>query len=194
MRRSRLHPLGRRRPPCAPRNGKKHTAVVTFIDGPPCVTIATVEGRHEIALIRQQNKQRPNADGTVTHYGRWAYPDDPIVPVHLRGAHTLIRFNSTDEEIAAGKRRTRAGRVIPAGDPDFPSTYGSRNNTENRHHQLKLSLPNKRLNVCGINRVRRRMLAHYLTKNLDAAIAWHERTGGDVSHLFTLPPSLADAA
>ena len=126
-------------------SGAKHTAVVTFIDGPPCVTIATVEGRHDIELVRGQNKPRHNADGTVTHYAHWAYPDDPIVPAHLRGAHALIRFSPTDEELASGRTRSRAARMIPRGDPDFPPTYGSRNNTENRHHQLKLSLPNKQI-------------------------------------------------
>lgn len=175
-------------------SGTEHTAVVTFVDGPPCVTVATAEGRHEVSLVRGQTKRRPNADGTFTFYGQWAYPDEPLVPAPLRGAVAWIRFNSTDAEIVAGRRRTRAGRIIPAGDPDFPVTYGSRNNTENRHHQLKLMLPNKRLNVCGINRVRRRMVAHFLAKNLEAALAWHERTGGDISHLFAQPPSLADAA
>ncbi len=176
------------------RSGGKHTAVVTFVDGTPCVTVATAEDRHEVQLARRQNKRRPNADGTYTFYGTWAYPDEPIVPAHLRGATTLIRFNSTDDEIATGRRRTRAGRVIPAGDPDFPVTYGGRNNTENRHHQLKIGLPNKRLNVCGINRVRRRLIAHFFTKNLEAALAWHERTGGDIRHLFAQPPPVADAA
>lgn len=168
--------------------GGKHTAVVTFVDGPPCVTIATAEGRHELRLTRGQIKRRPNADGTHTFYGEWSYPDQPIVPAHLRGATTLIRLNSTDDEIATGRRRTRAGRGIPAGDPDFPVTYGARNNTENRHHQLKIGLPNKRLNVSGIHRVQRRLIAHFLAKNLEAALAWHERTSGDISHLFAQPP------
>lgn len=74
------------------------------------------------------------------------------------------------------------------------ATSGGRNNTENRHHQLKIGLPNKRLNVCGINRVRRRLISRFFTKNFEAALAWHERTGGDISHLFAQPPPIADAA
>ncbi|MFM7245327.1 MAG: hypothetical protein ACKO40_14305 [Planctomycetaceae bacterium] len=176
------------------RTGHQHTAVITFVDGPPCVTIATAEGRHETPLTRGQNKRRPNANGTYTFCGEWSYPDEPIVPAHLRGATTLIRFNSTDNEIATNRRRTRAGRIIPAGDPDFPVTYGGRNNTENRHHQLKIGLPNKRLNVSGINRVRRRLTAHFLARNIEAALAWHERTRGDITPLLAPPPTLADTA
>jgi hypothetical protein len=168
--------------------GAKHQAVVTFVDGTPHVTVATAEDRRPIPLERRQIKRRPNADGTFTFYGEWEYPDQPIVPLHLRGATTWIRFNSTADEIAVNRRRTRAGRLIPPGDPDFPVTYGGRNNTENRHHQLKLELRNKRLNVCGINRVRRRLIARYLAENLEAALAWHERTGGDISYLFAQPP------
>jgi len=141
-----------------------------------------------------RGSRRKNDDNTFTIYGFWAYPDTPIVPAHLRGATTLIRFNSTPEEIAAGRRRTRAGRTIPPNDPDFPRNYGGRNQTENRHHQLKLKLPNKRLNVVGLERVERRMVSRYLAKNLEAAIAWQERTGGDISHLFTEPPPLAYTA
>ena len=56
------------------------------------------------------------------------------------------------------------------------------------NHQLKIGLPNKRLNVSGIHRVQRRLIAHFLAKNLEAALAWHERTSGDISHLFAQPP------
>jgi hypothetical protein len=97
------------------RSGGKHTAVVTLVDGPPFVTVATAEDRHDVQLRRCQNKRRLNADGTYTHYGIWAYPDEPIVPAHLRGATTLIRFSSTDDEIAS-RCVPRARHPQPGGD------------------------------------------------------------------------------
>jgi hypothetical protein len=38
------------------------------------------------------------------------------------------------------------------------------------------------------------MVSHFLAKNLEAAVAWQERTGGDISHLVTQPPPLANTA
>ncbi len=58
----------------------------------------------------------------------------------------------------------------------------------------KSALPNKRLNVVGLPRVQLRMHAWQLAVTLGAAIAWHQRTGGDINHLFAQPPPLADAA
>lgn len=175
-------------------SGTKVPMVITAVDGTPCITIATAEDRHEIGLKRIQTKIRPNADGTFTLGGFWAVPDEPIVPRHLRGAKVCIRHNSTAEEIARKRPRTRALRPIPSTDPDFAALYGVRNDTESKHHVMKSALPNKRLNVVGLNRVRLRMHAWQLALTLGAAIAWHQRTGGDISHLFAQPPPLADAA
>jgi hypothetical protein len=90
--------------------------------------------------------------------------------------------------------RTRALRPIPSTDPDFAALYGVRNDTESKHQVMKSVLLNKRLHVVGINRVRLHMHAWQLAVTLGAALAWHERTGGDISHLFAHPPPIADAA
>jgi hypothetical protein len=54
-----------------------------------------------------------------------------------------------------------------------------RNDTESKHHIMKSVLPNKRLNVVGLNRVRLRMHAWQIGITLGAALAWNTRTGGD---------------
>lgn len=59
---------------------------------------------------------------------------------------------------------------------------------------MKRVLPNKRLNVVGLQRVRLRMHAWQLAVTLGAAIAWHQRTDGDISPLFAQPPPLTEAA
>jgi hypothetical protein len=175
-------------------DGTKTPMVITAVDGTPCIMIATAEGRHEIELKRSQTKIRSNADSTFTVGGWWSIPDQPLVPRHLRHAKAWIRHNSTEDEIARKKPRTRALRPIPSTDPDFAALYGVRNDTESKHHIMKSVLPNKRLNVVGLNRVRLRMHAWQLGLTLGAALAWHTRTGGDISHLFAQPPPIADAA
>lgn len=174
--------------------GSKTPMVVTAVDGTPCITIATAEGRHEIGLCRYQTKIRPNADGSHTVGGHWKIPDEPIVPVHLRSAVVWIHHNSTPDDLARKKPRTRALRPIPASDPDFAKLYGVRNDTESKHHVMKRVLPNKRLNVVGLQRVRLRMHGWQLAVTLGAAVAWHERTGGDLGHLFAQPPPFTQAA
>lgn len=174
--------------------GAKVPLVITAVDGTPCIMIATAEGKHEIELERSQTKIRRNADGSFTVGGWWTVPNPPVVPHHLRGAKVWIKHNSTDDDLARKKPRTRALRPIPSTDPDFAALYGVRNDTESKHHVMKSVLPNKRLNVVGLNRVRLRMHAWQLSVTLGAALAWHERTGGDISHLFAQPPPVADAA
>ena len=41
--------------------------------------------------IRREESDTP-------HYGHYAMPDTPPVPTHLRGASTVIRLNSLDNE------------------------------------------------------------------------------------------------
>jgi hypothetical protein len=59
---------------------------------------------------------------------------------------------------------------------------------------MKQALPNKRLNVVGLNRVKLRMHAWQLAVTLGAALAWQERTGGDLNHLFAHPPPATEHA
>ena len=64
-------------------------------------------------------------------------PDTPPVPTHLRGASTVIRLNSLDNEAGSSTLRTRALRAIPEGDADFDRLYGIREDVESAFADLK---------------------------------------------------------
>ena len=74
-----------------------------------------------------------------------ALPHNPVVPKKLRGATTVVRFNSTDEEIhntPNHTRRTRMLRPIPEADNDF-KIYGAREDIESMFGDLKYKTRSK---------------------------------------------------
>ena len=53
------------------------------------------------------------------------------------GLRLSIRFNSTDQEVIAGRRRTQALRAIPETDADFAELFGMREDMEAMFADLK---------------------------------------------------------
>ena len=110
-------------------DGTPHSHDVIAFNGSPAVTLTDRRGDAWIvALDRQRIKWTRNGRRCIAS-GRYAIPADSAVPAPLRGAVTTIRFNSNDNEIGNGTRRTRALRPIPADDPAF-AVYGERNDAE----------------------------------------------------------------
>ena len=94
--------------------------VITAIDGTPCVTLPTPDGPKVIELQRRQTKIRRLANGNHTVGGFWRIPDVPEAPKAHRGMEVWVHHNSTPDEIARKKPRTRALRVIPRATPTSP--------------------------------------------------------------------------
>ena len=164
---------------------------VHFVDGPPCVTFIDGEGDHCYQPLRCIKRSRiKNKTATSEElpsyrwYGMWEVPENPLLE-QLVGAKVRIRPDSPLDEIEgnAGKR-TNAHRVCPPSDPYFGEVFGVREDAESLFANLKTPLLHRRLPCVGRNRVRADLLGSQGIAVIRALIAWHERTGGDVSPFF----------
>ncbi len=101
--------------------------------------------------MRKLDRGADRGDGCRI-YGSWRIPDRPEVPRRLRGATTRIRHNSTKEEVAENRRRTRALRAIAPGTDAFNELFGIREDAESMHSHLKSRLINRRARSTGVIR------------------------------------------
>ena len=106
-------------------DGTQHDHEVVTINGAPAVVLTDSGGEETIVPLCRQQIRWENSRSRHVAYGHYAMPDTPPVPTHLRGASTVIRLNSLDNEAASRKRRTRALRAIPEGDADLDRLYGT---------------------------------------------------------------------
>ena len=118
-------------------DGTQHDHAVVAVNGAPAVVLTDSDGDEVIVPLRRQQIRWANNRSRHVAYGHYAMPDTPLVPTHLRGAWTVIRLNSLDNETASRKRRTRALRAIPEGDADFGRLYGIRENVESIGADIK---------------------------------------------------------
>jgi hypothetical protein len=169
--------------PCRFSNRTVRKIPIIAVDGTPCVIITILGVEHLQPLTRRQTKPRKNADGSMTVYGTWVIPQRDEVPRHLRGGQVRIRHNSTPYERANNRRRTRALRPIPESDADF-WLFGRREDNEATHNHMKSRLPNGRARCVGITRQTIHLRAYQLTVAVTALIAWHYRTGGNLTPWF----------
>ena len=115
-------------------------------------------------------------------YCEVAIPHHPDVPASLRGATTVVRLNSTDEEIhnTPHTRRTRSLRPIPEADPDF-KIYGGREDIESLFSDLKRHTRGK---LCSIDEDRNLFnIFSYMILRLSRSLnAYHKRTATTATH------------
>lgn len=163
------------------------TPVVTLplfaLDGPPIIKRLDGNGIvHHIPLIRKRhNLQRYTRRCTL--YVEWALPAHPLIPEHLVGAFTIIRHNSTPEELAVSAAgRSSALRVIPEHDPDFDHLMGLRQDPESSNSTLKQIMGRARGH--GSRRFRLHMLSYQLLLLVTSLVAHNEETGDDISDFF----------
>lgn len=110
----------------------------------------------------------------------------------MRGATVRIRTTSDDEERNRGERRGRALRPISQADPAFRTLYGPREGVESTNAHWKNRLPGRRQRTIGRTAQRFNANGYQLAQNLTAALAWHLRTGGDLSCIWRngIPPGI----
>ena len=94
-------------------DGTQHAQNVITVNGTPAVVLTDSAGDEVVVLLRRQRIWWGTNRSRRVAYGRYAVPDTPPVPKHLRGASTAIRLNSLANEASSRTRRTRALRAIP---------------------------------------------------------------------------------
>ena len=172
-------------------NGTTVTVTVHLVDGTPCVNFVDGEGDYYLQPLRRIRTNRQKNDAPIDEeldafrwYGMWEVPENPLLN-ELVGATSRIRLDSTQEEIEqeTGKR-TNALRAFPPSDPSFPKVFGVREDAESLFNNLKTPLIHRRVPCVGRDRLRVDLLGSQMVAVIRALIAWHERTGGDVSAFF----------
>ncbi|CAM8656899.1 hypothetical protein MCETE4_01918 [Acidimicrobiia bacterium] len=165
-------------------DGTKDFIPVDAIGGAPFIYV-TFEGEHiPIQLEMRKLDREPNRRSGYRIYGRWRIPDRPEVPKRLRGAIGRIRHNSTDDEIAVSRRRTRALRPIAPGTDQFHRLFGLREDSESMHNHLKSHLVNRRARTVGLQRQQLNMHAYQGMTAIKALIAHSIRTGASLDEFF----------
>ena len=159
--------------------GRKESHSVTAVDGTPGIQVVVDGKRLWQPLERIQTKRRGK-----TIYGHWRIPELEAVSAHLQGLSTWIRHSSTDAERATGKRRTRALRTIPPTDTDWRHLFGGREDTESMHNNMKEKWFGRRVRAVGLERRELQLRGYQTHQGITALLAWHYRTGGDVSRYF----------
>ena len=96
----------------------------------------------------------------------------------------MVRLTSLKSEIASGTRRTTGLRAFPEGTPTFDELFGQREANESTNDHLKARLHRSRVRCVGVNRWQLMLCAYQGTRAITALLAWHHRTGGDVSAWF----------
>jgi hypothetical protein len=159
--------------------GREISLAVTAVDGTPHIQ-SVIDGRRMFQpLERIQTKRTKYAI-----YGLWRIPEHEAVSAHLQGLTAWIRHSSTDDERVNNKRRTRALRTIPPTDPDWRRLFGGREDTESMHNNMKEKWFGRRVRAVGLERRELQLRGYQLHQGITALLAWHYRTGGDVSRYF----------
>ncbi|CAB4698139.1 unannotated protein [freshwater metagenome] len=107
-----------------------------------------------------------------------------------------LHYLSTTDEIVDKTPRTRALRVIPETDHSFNRLFGLREDSESMHHHLKMTLLNGRARSVGRHRQLFDFHGYQAHVAITALLAWHHRTGADLSRWFGQwkPPNHAVSA
>ena len=163
------------------------TIDVHAIDGTPYI-LGMVDGTELLfRLDRIKFERRRGCAFTV-----YRVPDQPGLSATLRGATVRIRTTSTQAEISRRERRGRALRPLSQADPAFRDLYGPREGVESTNSHWKSRLPGRRQRTIGRTAQRCNANGYQLAQNLTAALAWHLRTGGDLSCIWRngIPPGI----
>ena len=163
--------------------GGKQQHPVLVVDGWPGVIIATVDGKKWVALEPVQVRNARNKDNSWRWWQYWAVRDLPEVARELRGAVVHIRHSYSANEDSDGSR-SQVLRIFPEGSPGYNVIFPKRNDIESMHRHLKDLMFNDRVSTVGDRSLRIWLHTYQTRLNRTALIAWHYRTGGDISEWF----------
>ena len=163
-------------------DGTEQTHPVLVVDGWPGIVIPTVEGKKWVNLEPVQVKKALNKNGTWRWWQYWKVRDLPEVARPLRGAVVHVRHSYSSDD--GDQSRSIVLRLFPEGSPGYKATFPRRNDIESMHRHLKDLMFNDRVSTIGDRNLRVWLHSYQSRVNRNALIAWHYRTGGDISPWF----------
>ena len=105
----------------------------------------------------------------------------------MRGAKVRVRHTRTSiRDSTAGKSRSRALRIFPETTPQFDDIFGIREDSESANSDYKSRLWNKRCRTMGHESVEFNIIGYQIHVLLTALVAYHDRTGADMTEWFGL--------
>ena len=110
--------------------------------------------------------------------GLYRWYNDYRLPEHLGGGQITVRLHPIEEDRRRRFNRTENVRPIPSSDPDFPSLYGRRNDSESLNRSLEDTLFLGRAHSLGWRRQQVEMLGWALMVN--ALTMARHRAGKDL--------------
>ena len=108
------------------------------------------------------------------------------MPANLRGAKVRVRHTRTLSERNLGKSRSRALRIFPESDQRFDDIFGLREDSESANSDYKNRLWNKRCRTMRHESVEFNNIGYQMHVLITALVAYHNRTGADMSEWFGL--------
>lgn len=167
-------------------DGTKVTRIIWAVNGTACLTFVDRSGKDfymPLKLNKVKKEHRKKRPQISTH---WTVPDHPLVPASLRGAKARVRHTRTTAELIAGKSRSRALRVFPESDERFHDLFGRREDSESANSDYKSRLWNRRCRTMRHESVEFNNIGYQLHVMITALVAYHNRTGADMSEWFGL--------
>lgn len=164
-------------------DGTKQQHPVLVVDGWPGIIIPTVDGKKWVALEPVQVRNARNKDGDWRWWQYWQVRDLPEVARDLRGAVVHIRHSYSAKD-DGDESRSQVLRIFPEGSPGYNLLFPKRNDIESMHRHLKDLMFNDRVSTIGDRNLRIWLHDYQSRVNRSALIAWHYRTGGDISPWF----------
>lgn len=166
-------------------DGTTRAAPVATYDGRPCLITSDADSNLFLVRLDRDQVKRTRGKRRQVPYVTWRVPVSfPGVPADLRGAVVRIRQTRTEEERNRGVKPFGHLRIFCEGEAEFARIFGRREDTESLHNDLKRRLPNRRARCVGLLRQRLSLHAYQANSCVTALIAWHLRTGGDISRWF----------
>ena len=74
--------------------------------------------------------------------------------------------------------------MIPPTDADWAGLYGGREDLESMHNNMKEKMFGRRARAVGLQKRELQLRGYQTHQGITALLAWHFRTGGDVSSYF----------
>lgn len=128
------------------RGGTLTSLDVHLVNGAPCARTLDVDGEPIVTPLRRVRTERRG------HPGVWRFYNVYELPADMGGGTIRLRLDQTDRDVETGFNREEHLRVIPPDDPDHPTIYGRRNDTESGNRLLDDSMLRERAHTVGWRR------------------------------------------
>jgi hypothetical protein len=136
---------------------------------------------HFVPLIKKQIKFRDNGTQPPAVYQVAELPHDPLVPLRLRGGRVRFRHDNHGPEQNPDLNRAEVLRTVAEADDDWDDLYHDRPGSESDNERDQHHLPRRRAPSRGASNQQVDLICLELGHNLDAELAYIQRTAVDES-------------